>query len=98
MTTSPVAEHDHLPTRLGGHHMHDISEDVCGESSGNEGEGPAEPVSSSSPRKIIQGLLISTGFSSLGLFATESGPIVPVLSHTLSMSSMTQQQPTPVPG
>jgi hypothetical protein len=98
MTTSPVAEHDHPPTRLGGHRMHDISEDVRGESSENEDEGPAEPASSSSPREIIQGLRISTGPSSLGLFATESGPIVPALSRTLSVSSVTQQQPIPIPG
>jgi hypothetical protein len=98
ITTSPGAEHDHPPTRLGGHRMHDISEDVCGESSENEGEGPVDPASSSSPREIIQGLRISTGFSSLGLFATESGPIVPALSRRLSVSSVTQQQPTPVPG
>ena len=49
------------PTRLAGHRMHDISEDVRGESSENEDEGPAEPASSSFPREIIQGLRIFDG-------------------------------------
>ena len=49
------------PTRLAGHRMNDISEDVRGESSENEDEGPAEPASSSSPREIIQGLRIFDG-------------------------------------
>jgi hypothetical protein len=97
MTTSPVGEHDRPPTRPGGHRMHDISEDVRGESSENEDEKPAEPDSSSSPapREIIQGLRISTHAASPGLFASESGQVAPSLSRTMSASSMTQlQQPT----
>jgi hypothetical protein len=97
MTTSPVGEHDRPPTRPGGHRMHDISEDVRGESSENEDEKPAEPDSSSSPapREIIQGLRISTHAASPGLFASESGQVAHSLSRTMSASSMTQlQQPT----
>jgi len=73
--------------------MHDISEDVQGESSENEDEGGAEPASSP-PREIIQGLRISTTPVLPGLFATESGR-VPILRAS-SMSSVTQQQPTQV--
>jgi hypothetical protein len=98
MTPSPVAEHDHPPTRPGGHRMHDISEDVLEESDENEDEGvpaaTAEAVSSSPPpREIIQGLCISTGPASRGLFATEPGQVVPTPpSRAMSMSSMTQHQ------
>ena len=98
MTTSPVAEHDRPPTRPGGHRMHDISEDVRGESSENEDQAPAEPISSSTPREFIQGLRISTRPASPGLFATESGQMAFSLSRTMSVSSMTQQQPSQVPG
>lgn len=97
MTTSPVGEHDRPPTRPGGHRMHDISEDVRGESSENEDEKPAEPDSSSSPapREIIQGLRISTHAASPGLLASDSGQVASSLSRTMSASSMTQlQQPT----
>jgi hypothetical protein len=94
ITTSPAAEYNHPPTRPGGHRMHDISEDVYE----NEDEGPAGPVSSSPPREIIQGICISTRPSSPGLFATDSGPKVPALSRTMSVSSTTQPQLTPVPG
>ena len=98
MTTSPVAEHDRPPTRPGGHRMHDISEDVRGESSENEDQAPAEPVSSSTPREFIQGLRISTRPASPGLFATESAQVASSLSRTMSVSSMTQQQPSQAPG
>jgi len=100
MTTSPVAEHDRPPTRPGGHRMHDISEDVRGESSESEDQAPDEPISSSTPREFIQGLRISTRPASPGLFATESGQLASSLSRTMSVSSMTQQQPSqvPVPG
>ena len=95
MTTSPAAEHDHPPTRPGGHRMHDISEDVREESDENESEAAptAKPVSSSPPpREIIQGLCISTGPALPGLFATEPSQIAPSpLSRTLSASSITQQ-------
>ncbi|KAF8493259.1 hypothetical protein F5888DRAFT_1855317 [Russula emetica] len=100
VTTSPTAEHDHPPTRPGGHRMHDISEDVREESEQNEGDATptAEPVSSSPPpRGIIQGLCISTGPALPGLFATESGQIVPTsLSRTSSVSSIAQHQSTQV--
>jgi len=98
MTTLPMAEHDHPPTRPGGHRMDDISEDVLEEFDENEDEGvpaaTAETVSSSTPpREIIQGLCISTGPALPGLFATEPGQVVPTpLSHTMSMSSMMQHQ------
>jgi hypothetical protein len=78
--------------------MHNISEDVRGESSENEDEGPAEPTSSSSPVKLYRACAFRQDLPHQGLFATESGPIVPALSRTLSVSSMTQQQPTSVPG
>jgi hypothetical protein len=94
VTTSPAAEHDHPPTRPGGHRMHDISEDRE-ESDGNEDEAmpSAKPISSSKPqREIIQGLCISTGPALPGLFATDPSQIVPTpLSRTLSASSITQQ-------
>jgi hypothetical protein len=100
MTTEPAAEHDHPPTRHGGHRMHDISEDVREESDENEdgATSTAEPVSSSPPpREIIQGLCISTGPALPGLFATEPGQIVPApRSRTSSLSSMQQHQSTPV--
>ena len=96
MTTSP-AEHDHPPTRPGGHRMHDISEDVREESDENEDEvrPTTEPVSSSPPpREIIQGLCISTGPALPGLFATEPSQIMPTsLSRTLSASSIAIAQP-----
>lgn len=98
LTTSPAAEHDHPPTRHGGHRMHDISEDVREESDENEDQATPtpEPVSSSPPpREIIQGLCISTGPALPGLFATEPGQIGPTpLSRTLSASSMTQHPST----
>ena len=102
MTTSPVAEHDHPPTRPGGHRMHDISEDVLEESNENEDEGApaAERVSSSPPsREIIQGLCISTGPALPGLFATEPAQIVPTppsRTGSMSASSMAQHQSTQV--
>ncbi|KAN0113685.1 hypothetical protein V8E52_007484 [Russula decolorans] len=100
MTTSPTAEHDHPPTRPGGHRMHDISEDDREESDENEdGATPtAEPVSSSPPpREIIQGLCISTGPALPGLFSTEPGQIVPTPpSRAMSLSSMSQHQSTQV--
>jgi len=80
VTTSPVAEHDHTPTRPGGHRMHDISEDVLEESSENEDEGaPATECVSSSPpsREMKRGLCILTGPALPGLFATEPAQIVP---------------------
>ncbi|KAF8473620.1 hypothetical protein DFH94DRAFT_135852 [Russula ochroleuca] len=58
----------------------------------------AEPISSSPPREIIQGIRISTRPSSPGLFATDSGQKMPTLSRTMSVSSMTQPKLTPVPG
>jgi len=97
ITSSPVAEHDHPPTRPGGHRMHDISEDVREGSSENEDEEPAEPASSSPPREIIQGLRISTGPAPPGLFATESGR-ASALSRAMSTTAATQQQSTEVPG
>jgi hypothetical protein len=95
MTTSPTAEHDHPPTRPGGHRMHNISESDENE---NGATPTAEPVSSSPPsRGIIQGLCISTGPALPGLFATEPGQIVPTPpSRTLSVSSMAQPQSTQV--
>ncbi|KAI0251737.1 hypothetical protein BJV78DRAFT_1208378 [Lactifluus subvellereus] len=91
-----TAEHEHPPTRPGGQRMHDISEDVQGESSENEAEGGADPAEPASPppREIIQGLRISTAPVTPGLFATESGH-VPILRAS-SMSCVTQQQPTQV--
>ena len=97
LTTSPAAEHDHPPTRPGGHRMHDISEDVRGESSENEEEEPTEHASSLPPREIIQGLRITTGPAPPGLFATESNQVSSAM-RALSMSSMPQQQSTQVPG
>jgi hypothetical protein len=92
MATS-AAEHDHPPTRPGGQRMHDISEDVQGESGENEGEVRDELVEPASPsREIIQGLRISTAPVPPGLFATESGQ--PSLMRAFSMSSATQQRPT----
>jgi hypothetical protein len=100
VTTSPVAEHDHPPTRPGGHRMHDISEDVREESDEHEGQATptAEPVSSSPPsREIIQGLCISTGPALPGLFTTEPSQILPTsLSRTSSVSSIAQHQSTQV--
>ena len=100
MTTSPAAEHDHPPTRPGGHRMHDISEDVREESDENEDEATptGQPISSSPlPREIIQGLCISTGPALPGLFSTEPNQILPTsLSRALSVSSMTQHQSTEV--
>jgi len=98
MTTSPVAEHDRLPTRLGDHRMRDISEDVREESSENENEEPEEPASSSPRRETIQGLCISTGPAPPGLFAT--GPNqAPTSMRAFSMSSVPQRQQSPqVPG
>ena len=96
MTTSPTAEHDHPPTRLGGHRMHDISEDVREESDENEDETTPEPSLPPS-QEIIQGLCISTGPALPGLFAAEPSQIVPTpLSRTLSVSSMAQHQSTQV--
>jgi hypothetical protein len=91
MTASPVAEHDHPPTRLGGHRMQDISEDVQEEPGENEDEAPAVPPSSSPPREIIQGLRISTGPAPPGLFATSQIPMAMQL-RAFSMSSAPQQQ------
>ncbi|KAI0272295.1 hypothetical protein BC834DRAFT_840640 [Gloeopeniophorella convolvens] len=86
MATSPSVDHDHPPTRLGAHRMHDISEDVQGESDDNEGE--ARATAPSPPREIIQGLRISTVPASPGLFASDSSS-VPTL-RALSMSSVSQ--------
>ena len=100
LTSSPTTEHDHPPTRPGGHRMHDISEDVQEES--DENEGGATPIpeavsSSPPPREIIQGLCISTGPALPGLFSTEPGQIMPTPpSRTTSVSSMTQHQSTQV--
>ncbi|KAH9967534.1 hypothetical protein BC827DRAFT_1152829 [Russula dissimulans] len=96
INSSPTAEHDHPPTRLGGQRMHDISEDVREGSSEDEDEEPAEPASSSPPREVIQGLRISTGPAPPGLFATESGQ-ARALPRAMSMSSATQQQPIELP-
>jgi hypothetical protein len=95
MTSSPTAEHDHPPTRPGGHRMHDISESDENE---NEPMPTAEPVSSSpSPRGIIQGLCISTAPALPGLFATEPGQIAPTPpSRTMSVSSTARRQSTQV--
>jgi hypothetical protein len=97
MTTSPAAEHDHPPTRPGGHRMHDISEDV-GEENEDEATPAAEPVPSSPhPREIIQGLCISTGPALPGLFSTEPGQVVPTPpSRAMSLSSIPQHQSTQV--
>ena len=97
MTKSPAAEHDHPPTRPGGHRMHDISEDV-GEENEDEATPTPEPVSSSPhPREIIRGLCISTGPALPGLFSTEPGQVVPTPpSRAMSLSSMPQHQSTQV--
>ncbi|KAH9006700.1 hypothetical protein EDB83DRAFT_2462772 [Lactarius deliciosus] len=87
MPSSPTGEHDHPPTRPGGHRMHDISEDVREESSENEDEEPAEP---SPQRGIIQGLRISTAPATPGIFASDS-PHTHLL-RTSSMSSVNQLQ------
>jgi hypothetical protein len=99
MTASPVAEHDHPPTRPGGHRMQDISEDVQEEPE-NDDEAPAVPPSSP-PRDIIQGIRISTEPAPPGLFAT--GPSQMPTSMQLRAFSMSsappqQQQSTRVPG
>jgi hypothetical protein len=100
LTSSPTAEHDHPPTRPGGHRMHDISEDVREESDENGGQATPIPEAVSSsppPREIIQGLCISTGPALPGLFSTEPGQIAPTPpSRTTSVSSMTQHQSTQV--
>jgi hypothetical protein len=83
----PPAEHDHPPTRPGGHRMHDISEEVREESSENELSEPADP---SPQREIIQGLRISTVPTTPGIFAGDSSPAR--LLRTSSMSSVNQQQ------
>jgi hypothetical protein len=100
LTASPVAEHDHPPTRLGGHRMHDISEDVREESGENEDEKLPKPTSFPSARETIQGLRISTGPAPPGLFATESSRVSTTMpSRAFSMSSAPQQQQsTQVPG
>src|SRR6267142_965274 len=100
MTASPVTEHDHPPTRPGGHRMHDIFEDVQEEPNENEDEALAVPPPSSPPREIIQGLRISTGPAPPGLFATGSSQIpTSTQLRAFSMSSAPQQQQsTRVPG
>ena len=86
----PTAEHDHPPTRPGGHRMHDISEEVQEESSENEDEEPADPFPQ---REIIQGLRISTVPATPGIFAGGSPPAP--LQRTSSMSSVNQLQQRP---
>jgi hypothetical protein len=93
LTASPVVEHDHPPTRLGGHRMHDISEDVQEESGENADEKLPVPTSFPPAREIIQGLRISTGPAPPGLFATESSQVSTAMpSRAFSMSSAPQQQ------
>lgn len=93
LSTSPVAEHVHPPTRPGGQRMHDISEDIREESDEDEeDQEPAEPALSS--HEIIQGLRISTVPAQPGHFATESGQAC-APSRASSMSSVTQQQLLP---
>jgi hypothetical protein len=76
--------------------MHDISEDIRGESSENEEEEPTEPASSFPLREIIQGLRITTGFAPPGLFAIKSSQVSTAM-RAFSMSSMPQQQSTQHP-
>ncbi|KAH9013339.1 hypothetical protein EDB84DRAFT_1424117 [Lactarius hengduanensis] len=90
MPSSPTGEHDHPPTRPGGHRMHDISEDVREESSENEDEELSEPAGPSLQRGIIQGLRISTVPATPGIFAGDS-PHTRLL-RTSSMSSVNQLQ------
>ncbi|KAH9052582.1 hypothetical protein EDB87DRAFT_1581677 [Lactarius vividus] len=90
MPSSPTGEHDHPPTRPGGHRMHDISEDVREESSENEDDELSEPAESSPQRGIIQGLRISTVPATPGIFAGDS-PHTRLL-RTSSMSSVNQLQ------
>jgi hypothetical protein len=96
VTTSSAAEHDHPPTRPGGHRMHDISEDVQGESE-NEGErsGGGSSGLASPPREVIQGLRFSTAPVPPGLFAMDTGHMA--LSGTFSTSPVALQQPTQIP-
>jgi hypothetical protein len=96
----PTAEHDHPPTRPGGHRMHDISEDVREESSENEDDDElSEPIDPSPQRDIIQGLRISTVPTTPGIFAADSASLPARLMRASSMSSVNhplqqhQQQP-----
>jgi hypothetical protein len=98
LSTSSAAEHDRPPTRPGGHRMHDISEDVQGESSENEGDrsgSGSEPTSSS--REIIQGLRFSTAPVPPGLFATDTGHMTRSRAVSISTSPVALQQPTQIP-
>ncbi|KAI9448773.1 hypothetical protein BJY52DRAFT_1310599 [Lactarius psammicola] len=88
MPSSPSTEHDHPPTRPGGHRMHDISEDVLEESNENEDEELSKPADTSP--QIIQGLRISTAPATPGIFAGDS-PHTRLL-RTSSMSSVNQLQ------
>ncbi|KAI0060729.1 hypothetical protein BV25DRAFT_1839532 [Artomyces pyxidatus] len=84
--TSPPIDHDHPPTRPGAHRMHDISEDVRGESDDSDEADPKTDALLSAPREVIQGLRISTTPTSPGLFADSpvahaasvSPPVAPV--------------------
>jgi hypothetical protein len=89
----PTAEHDHPPTRPGGHRMHDISEEVQEESSENEDEELSEPTDPSPQRDIIQGLRISTVPTVPGIFAADTSSPARLLrtSSTSSVSQLQQQ-------
>ena len=88
----PTAEHDHPPTRPGGHRMHDISEEVQEESSENEDEERSEPADPSPQRDIIQGLRISTVPTVPGIFAADATSEPARLLRTSSTSSVSQLQ------
>ena len=88
----PTAEHDHPPTRPGGHRMHDISEEVREESSENEDEELSEPADPSPQRDIIQGLRISTVPTVPGIFAADATSEPARLLRTSSTSSVSQLQ------
>ena len=90
----PTAEHDHPPTRPGGHRMHDISEEVREESSENEDE-LSEPADPSPQRDIIQGLRISTVPTTPGIFAADSQPAGLVRTSSMSSVNQLQQQQQP---
>ena len=85
----PTAEHDHPPTRPGGHRMHDISEEVREESGEVEEDDELSELSEPSPqRDIIQGLRISTVPTTPGIFAADSPSLPARLLRTSSMSSV----------
>ncbi|KAN0129347.1 hypothetical protein V8E53_012831 [Lactarius tabidus] len=87
----PTVEHDHPPTRPGGHRMHDISEEVQEVSSDEELSEPADP---SPQRDVIQGLRISTVPTVPGIFAADTSSSANLLrtSSTSSVSQLQQQQ------